>query len=282
MIALGLAAVRCAAAHAPAPPKWETFDSYPGAALLCTQRVYGAPPQRTHFTWWAYVTPDPSDKVKAFYEARHAALKANDTPWFTLHGPERQGLSVRTAAGGEYPQCDRKPGPADATVIIVSSALPAERAAPSPPGPSLRFSTATRGCGDAFVTSENTEGTEALTVVLDRKHLGLTTAPKTFEIEKRPEGLDVAVLVYKAKPPHTTLCSDIAESPEWTPTRWSATRGRVVASISNAAPKPLQCYSVDVHLEGVAFAINDHEVVLGALDLKNVEVGSVPPLFCGQ
>jgi hypothetical protein len=279
MIALGLAAVRCAAAHAPAPPKWEIFDSYPGAVLLCTQRVYGAPPERTHFTWWAYVTLDPSDKVKAFYEARHAALKASDTPWFTLRGPERQALSVHTAAGGEYPTCDRKPGPADATVIIVSSALPTDHGLP-PPAPSLRFGTATRGCGDAFVTSSNAEGTEALTVVLDRKRLGLTTAPKTFEIGKRPAGLDVAVLAYKARPPYTALCSDVAEDPDWTPIHWSATAGRVTASISKAAPKPGQCYSVDVRLEGVAFTVPDREVVLDALDLKNVEVGAFPPLPC--
>jgi hypothetical protein len=130
------------------------------------------------------------------------------------------------------------------------------------------------------VTSENAEGNEALTVVLDRRTLGLTTAPRTFEIEKRPAGLDVAVLVYKAKPPYTSLCNDLVEPPEWTPIRWSATRGRVTASISKAAPKPGQCYSVDVRLEGVAFAILEREAVLDTLDLKNVEVGAFPPLPC--
>jgi hypothetical protein len=145
-------------------------------------------------------------------------------------------------------------------------------------GPSLRFGTATRGCSNAYVVSENAEGTEVLAVTLARDHVPLTTKARTFQIEERPEGLNVAVLVYPERPTITTHCSDVVPSRPPQRTRWTASRGRVTASISEAAPKPGQCYKIDVRLEDVVFADDDREVTLPSFEFRNVGVGHLPPM----
>jgi len=144
--------------------------------------------------------------------------------------------------------------------------------------PRLRFDGGVRGCGDATVVAEG--GAEFLTVGLSRSRLSLKKTPTTFRIEDAPAGLEVLLFVYAKRPSYTEHCTDLAPPADVARTVWKARRGRVTVALSKAAPKPLECYEVDLHLEDVAFTDGSREVVLRELRLAPVRVGDLPPLGC--
>lgn len=125
--------------------------------------------------------------------------------------------------------------------------------------------------------------TEVLGVRAAREALRLTPSPKSFRIEDRPPGLTVWVEVYPRKPEILAECNDLIQQ-QPLPVKWTATRGLVTLSVSkeNPAPPPLECYTVDVTLQGVAFAMpgGRAEAVLERLELTGVTVGSIAPYDC--
>jgi hypothetical protein len=106
------------------------FDSYgfpPQAKVehLCAQRVY----DRTggHVTWDAFASPDPPEKLVTHYKARlgEAGFSAHGSGgiWRLPAGqptPRRTLDVLSTSDSGPYQRCERKPGPAARSVLVLT------------------------------------------------------------------------------------------------------------------------------------------------------------------
>lgn len=94
---------------------WLVFASYPGAHEVCWQHVTG---DTMHIVWQMYATPDPIDRVRAFYVRVHAPLLAGDA---LRAGDDVLSFHAKDTPG--YPICEGEPAPSDQTVFIVSHAV---------------------------------------------------------------------------------------------------------------------------------------------------------------
>ncbi|MEK7406480.1 MAG: hypothetical protein AAB225_15365 [Acidobacteriota bacterium] len=96
----------------------DVFAPYPNARYLCRQYVDPIS-GGGGFSWSAYATPDPPEKVTDFYVRK----EGKENVEMGQQGPRvRRGnsfLAVHSASAKGYPSCGVDPGPDDRTVIIV-------------------------------------------------------------------------------------------------------------------------------------------------------------------
>ena len=108
--------------------EWFGFTAYPGARELCSQSVLGG---HAEILWHSYATKDKPSQVIDFYVKDNDKSSNKDTQGqVEQHGNTltlRRGdtiLSVRDAAGTDYPECNSKPSAGERTVILVSRMTP--------------------------------------------------------------------------------------------------------------------------------------------------------------
>lgn len=110
--------------EAPAPdpdaaPWIGGLPSYPGARELCYQHVTG---EGVHVMWTGWASPDPIERVRAFYERhRGAAILDGEPDRFSLRLPDAPNGSVGVSrVDAPHPDCGTAPEPADQTYFVVS------------------------------------------------------------------------------------------------------------------------------------------------------------------
>ncbi len=115
-----LALVGCRSDSA-ASGRWlDVFPAYPGARELCSQHVTGTV---GHIIWTAYVTADEPERVGAFYlKAEGEGRAERDGEQLSFRHGDKV-LSIHRASAKDYPDCGKRPGPNDKTVLIVSQAI---------------------------------------------------------------------------------------------------------------------------------------------------------------
>lgn len=137
--ALALAACSKAPSQAVADPGGDVGPvadpaPYPGAALLCSEHVTGAPERDgrpgAHITWRAYTTADPQERVTAHYLAalgsvNHAREGDEDIWRFPRNRPRRMASVHPATSSGPWSDC--APAPAGTrTVVLLSSIVSAD------------------------------------------------------------------------------------------------------------------------------------------------------------
>ena len=96
--------------------------------------------------------------------------------------------------------------------------------------PTLKYSDG-NGCGNVFVYGWSDDRTEAMTIRADIGLLGLSTAPRTFDVASQLSNLEVQVHAYERPVRSWPFCTDVlfSRGPEET---WRATRGAVTIELS--------------------------------------------------
>jgi hypothetical protein len=95
--------------------------------------------------------------------------------------------------------------------------------------PTLIYADA-EGCANIFVYGRSDDRTEAITIRADKDALGLSTAPRMFDLASLHSNLEVLVRVYQ-RPVRRPFCTDSGGS-EGPPETWRATRGTVTIELS--------------------------------------------------
>lgn len=105
----------------PARAPWHgTIVAYPGARELCYQHVSGT---TMHVFWTGWASPDPIERVRAFYERHRGAAILDGAPdafSLRIEGDPSRSVSV-TRVGAGHPSCDVAPEPTDRTYFVVQA-----------------------------------------------------------------------------------------------------------------------------------------------------------------
>jgi hypothetical protein len=94
------------------------------------------------------------------------------------------------------------------------------------------------GCADLFFHKGTKDQLEVLWVSADRKKLHLpATGSKTFDLATAPDGLTVAVDLWKAAPRFSAYCNDISPDTQREAT-WKVKKGKVTITVFGPKAKP--------------------------------------------
>jgi hypothetical protein len=112
------------------------------------------------------------------------------------------------------------------------------------------------GCGNLFFHKGTQDKLEVLWVSADRKKLQLPDkGSRTFDLATTPEGLTVAVDLWKTAPRYSAYCNDISPDIPREAT-WKARKGKVTITVFEPQEKPGQAfraYKASLRLEDVVF-----------------------------
>ena len=116
------------AGQKPEPGQPAAIAVYPGAKSFCSQHITGAPQDGKpgpHITWTGYYSPDPPDKVVAFYRRElgtdtHRHEEREDVWRLPLDSPERT-VSVTSVKQAMLPSDCKKPPSSARTVVSISA-----------------------------------------------------------------------------------------------------------------------------------------------------------------
>jgi hypothetical protein len=153
-----------------------------------------------------------------------------------------------------------------AILLLLFAALPLSSCTrdPAPGGPgSVRTPTfgyardTEGGCGDVFLHKGTADRLEVLWIAADKKKLQLPDeGSRTFDLAAAPDGLQVAVDLWRAAPRFSAYCNDISPDTEREAT-WRAKKGRITITLHRpdaaAPPGTEQRYRASARLEGVVF-----------------------------
>ena len=119
--------------------------------------------------------------------------------------------------------------------------------------PTLIYADA-EGCANVFVYGRSADRTEAITIRADKDLLGLTTAPRTFDLASQHNNLEVLVHVYERPVRNWQFCTDSGGS-EGPPETWRATRGTVTIELSPPGVRAAMpsAYRATIRIVGAEF-----------------------------
>jgi hypothetical protein len=132
------------------------------------------------------------------------------------------------------------------------------------------------GCSNIFIHKSSVSGKEVLIVDASKDDLGLSTTPKSFDLESAPNALSVRIDAYSQKAPQQ-YCTDVITTSWKTPATWRATRGSITITLSDNSAGHNVSYTVTAQLRDIRFEDgNGNNMMLPELTLKDVSVGWLP------
>lgn len=188
----------------------------------------------------------PTDRFDVRALARLRVNEKGDAEWAVLKEPNQPEVIETEAERREVREERRAREAADARVDWKRVRDP-QRA------PELIYADA-GGCSNLFVYGRSADRTEAITLRADKEVLGLSTAPRTFDLAAQHSNLEVLVHVYERPVRSWPFCTDagVSTGPE---EMWRATRGTVTIELSPPgvrAVTPL-AYRATIHIAGAEF-----------------------------
>lgn len=156
-----------------------------------------------------------------------ARLRVNDrgdAEWAVLSGPnQRSGIIESEAETREINEQARAREAAKARTDWT-------RVRDTQRTPTLTYSDAD-GCANVLVYGWSDDRTEVITIRADKDFLGLSTAPRTFDVASHPADLELLVQVYERSVRSWPFCRDVL-IPVGPNETWRATRGAVTIELS--------------------------------------------------
>jgi hypothetical protein len=156
-----------------------------------------------------------------------ARLRVNDRgdpEWAVLSGPDQRSEVIESDAERREKAEQTREGQADEARVEWKRRSDTRRA------PTLIYADAD-GCANVFMYGWSGDRTEAIAIRADKDLLGLSTAPRMFDLASQQPGLDLLVHVYEQPVRSWPFCTD-AGSPHASEETWRATRGTVTIELS--------------------------------------------------
>ena len=98
--------------------------------------------------------------------------------------------------------------------------------------PASTFLGSSRGCGDVFAVRTNADGTQYVTVRVDRSAIGMEPGTsRTMDLATASSAVKVRVEVYARAPGESKYCNDVGGAPIASST-WTAEAGTLVLELS--------------------------------------------------
>jgi len=205
----------------------------------------------------------PPDRLS--FDARAIArLRVSDTgyaEWVISSGPKQGSGFIETEAERQETQAQSRARQAALARVDWNRARDLQQP------PALRFSDAD-GCGDASVYGWSDDRTEVITIRADKDVLGLSTAPRTFDLATPPPGLEVQVLVYQRPVRSWPFCTDVHMDAGPVET-WKAIGGSVTIELTPPV--------VRAHLPK-AYRVTIRIIGLEVVNTKGVRARQLQPL----
>ena len=140
--------------------------------------------------------------------------------------------------------------------------LPACGSGPGAKAPSFRYAKAKEGgCADLFFHKATADDLEVLWIVAEKDKLKIAGKGKwTFDLDKAPDGVIVAVDLWAKAPRFSAYCNDISPDTKRLAT-WKATQGKLIVTVHDDIPPGpgMKSYKASARLEGVVFEGPDQQ-----------------------
>lgn len=143
--------------------------------------------------------------------------------------------------------------------------------------PSASWNGTSSGCGEIFAFRASTDGTQFITVDIDREVVGMKYGEKrTVDLSRGQAGVRVGVEIFARVPKDQRYCND-AVTDAVASTVWPAEAGSVVVELGT--PKDgasgSSTYKATVKIEGLRVVGPDRgtSVVIPSIEIKDVTVG---------
>lgn len=112
------------------------------------------------------------------------------------------------------------------------------------------------GCGDLFFYKATADDLEVLWISVDKKKLKVPgKGSSTFDLEKAPDGLSVAIDIWQSAPRFRAYCNDISPGTQKKAV-WKAKKGKLVITLlgpADPADPGSMRYKASARLENVVF-----------------------------
>ncbi len=154
------------------------------------------------------------------------------------------------------------------------------------PGPSTAPTAAwngrVSGCGDVFTFRASDDGTQYVTVQIDRAKIGMQRAEKrSFDLAKSPAGIRVGVEIFARAPKDPSYCNDVVTE-RIASTVWTAEAGTLDVELventsgsSGGSSGTNDTFRATVRLEGLRLVGPERgsSVLVPTVEMRNVVVG---------
>lgn len=143
--------------------------------------------------------------------------------------------------------------------------------------PSASWNGKVSGCDEIFAFRGSTDGTQFVTVQVDRETVGLKYGEtRTFDLSRPQAGIKVAIEIFPRVPKDQRYCNDGVT--DWvTTTVWPAEAGSLVVELGERKDRPSgpSTYKATVRIEGLRVVGPDRgtSVVIPKIEMKDVTVG---------
>ena len=165
------------------------------------------------------------------------------------NGTSSSGSSGTTSSGGTPPQ--------------------------APPAPT--FLGAARGCGDVFAVRANADGTQYVTIQVERDALGMQPGTsRTMDLATAPSTVKVRVEVYASAPGDSKYCNDVG-TPSIATTTWTAEAGTLELQLG-ARKAAGGSYVATIRLKNLRLVGPERgtSAIVPSVEIKDVLVGWLP------
>jgi hypothetical protein len=142
----------------------------------------------------------------------------------------------------------------------------------APPAPT--FLGAARGCGDVFAVRANADGTQYVTVQIDRDAIGMQPgSSRTMELASAPATVKVRVDVYARAPGDAKYCNDVA-GPAIASTTWTAEAGTLEVQLGTRKAEG-ESYLATIRIKNLRLVGPERgtSAIVPTIEMKDVLVG---------
>jgi hypothetical protein len=190
-------------------------------------------------------------------------------PWTLL------GLMALVGCSGGSATVGGSSGGSSSGASSSGATQPTEPAPQSPPA--TAFAGAASGCRDVFAFRASADGTQYVTVEVNRAELGLATGEtRTIDLADAPPSVQVHVEVFARAPKEPKYCSDFVSETIASST-WTAEAGTLTLELG-AAQGDTKTYKATARLTGLRLVGPERgtSAIVPTIEIKNVVVGWLP------
>jgi hypothetical protein len=191
--------------------------------------------------------PTDSTGVDVHSLARLRVNDRGDAEWAVLSGKNPRAEAIESEAERQATIEQRRARQAAEAKVDWTRVSDTHRA------PTMTYADA-EGCGNVFLYGWSVDRSEVITVRANKDVLGLSTAPRSFDIASQGGNLELVVHTYQRPLRSFPFCTDApgGTGPEET---WRAARGTVTIELSppGVLANAPQAYRATVHIVGAEF-----------------------------
>jgi len=149
--------------------------------------------------------------------------------------------------------------------------------APPDAPPATSFPGAANGCGNVFAYRASADGTQYVTVQIDRDELGLKNGEtRSIDLASAPPSVKVLVEIFARAPTESRYCTDL-RSETLTSTTWTAEAGTLRIELGEKQGDS-GSYKATVRVTGLRLIGPERgtSAIVPTVEIKNVLVGWLP------